>query len=316
MDAVIARIASFAGCTIPLRISVIVLARNGFVFAGVGDCITCSACDFKLKNWQDVNPIVEHQSERPSCSFVCNSGKENEEDKTEPQSALADTKKDPSQTISIKSEESKTLQAANGSSKTSSFNATIEDITERQQRLQKSGRISEGRIWSSDVLKESNGQLVNTSRDVNSEHYPRSENLSINNQASRYATDSAASSLANRTQLESGSQPIRRKHPQYSAQSDRLNTFRGREHHFAYPLSSPAKLAGAGFFYIGPSDNVRCFTCDGGLKNFQPDDDPLLEHRRWFPKCQYLAEVGHNSEFSNTALVNAPVSLHVGPLFE
>ena len=39
----------------------------------------------------------------------------------------------------------------------------------------------------------------------------------------------------------------------------------------------------------GPHDNVRCFHCDGGLKNWQPDDDPWVVHGRWFPRCAYLA---------------------------
>ena len=34
---------------------------------------------------------------------------------------------------------------------------------------------------------------------------------------------------------------------------------------------------------------MRCFHCGGGLKNWQPDDDPWVEHGRWFPRCAYLA---------------------------
>ena len=34
---------------------------------------------------------------------------------------------------------------------------------------------------------------------------------------------------------------------------------------------------------------MRCFHCDGGLKNWQPDDDAWVEHGRWFPLCAYLA---------------------------
>ena len=50
----------------------------------------------------------------------------------------------------------------------------------------------------------------------------------------------------------------------------------------------PKDLADAGFYYIGYSDQVRCFYCDGGLRNWQPDDDPWTEHSRWFSKCGFI----------------------------
>jgi len=42
------------------------------------------------------------------------------------------------------------------------------------------------------------------------------------------------------------------------------------------------------FAAAGPHDNVKCFYCDGGLKNWQPDDKPWVEHARWFPRCDFL----------------------------
>jgi hypothetical protein len=32
--------------------------------------------------------------------------------------------------------------------------------------------------------------------------------------------------------------------------------------------------------FLGMSDQVKCFYCDGGLKNWQPEDDPWVEHAR------------------------------------
>lgn len=31
-----------------------------------------------------------------------------------------------------------------------------------------------------------------------------------------------------------------------------------------------------------------CFSCDGGLTNWDPTDDPWTEHAKWFDKCPYL----------------------------
>lgn len=34
----------------------------------------------------------------------------------------------------------------------------------------------------------------------------------------------------------------------------------------------------------GHGDNVKCFHCDGGLRNWEPGDDPWQEHAKWFPR--------------------------------
>lgn len=34
----------------------------------------------------------------------------------------------------------------------------------------------------------------------------------------------------------------------------------------------------------GHQDNVRCFHCDGGLRNWELGDDPWMEHAKWFPR--------------------------------
>lgn len=36
------------------------------------------------------------------------------------------------------------------------------------------------------------------------------------------------------------------------------------------------------------ADYVRCFSCDGGLRNWEVNDDPWVEHARWFGKCCFL----------------------------
>lgn len=35
-------------------------------------------------------------------------------------------------------------------------------------------------------------------------------------------------------------------------------------------------------------DSVKCYCCDGGLKNWEAGDDPWVEHARWFPKCGHI----------------------------
>merc|ERR1719348_689904 len=50
----------------------------------------------------------------------------------------------------------------------------------------------------------------------------------------------------------------------------------------------PKEMVEAGFFYVGRSDQVKCFYCNGGLESWQPEDSAIEEHRKWFPSCTYL----------------------------
>ncbi|ERL95189.1 hypothetical protein D910_12457 [Dendroctonus ponderosae] len=65
----------------------------------------------------------------------------------------------------------------------------------------------------------------------------------------------------------------------------RLRSFASWSPHL---IQTPDVLAQAGFYYEGLGDQVRCFHCDGGLRNWDPDDDPWTEHARWFPRCSFV----------------------------
>lgn len=70
--------------------------------------------------------------------------------------------------------------------------------------------------------------------------------------------------------------------PQYADANNRLRSFVGHP----LPAGQTAEaLANAGFFYVGPDDNVRCYWCGGSLKSWQRSDQPVSEHFRWFPNC-------------------------------
>uniref|UniRef100_A0A3Q4MUL2 RING-type E3 ubiquitin transferase n=1 Tax=Neolamprologus brichardi TaxID=32507 RepID=A0A3Q4MUL2_NEOBR len=57
-------------------------------------------------------------------------------------------------------------------------------------------------------------------------------------------------------------------YPEMEAEDSRLTTF----HNWPTEASiQPDVLARAGFFYTGHGDNVKCFYCDGGLRNWEPD---------------------------------------------
>uniref|UniRef100_A0A8C6VLX9 RING-type E3 ubiquitin transferase n=1 Tax=Naja naja TaxID=35670 RepID=A0A8C6VLX9_NAJNA len=98
-----------------------------------------------------------------------------------------------------------------------------------------------------------------------------------------------------------GGQP---EYPYMETEGDRLVTFGNWP---SYSPVSPQLLARAGFFYTGQQDYVRCFYCDGALRNWEQGDDPWREHARWFPRCAFLLQsrgrdfVNHTEE-SNVML--------------
>merc|ERR1719187_3225870 len=97
-------------------------------------------------------------------------------------------------------------------------------------------------------------------------------------------------------------------HPQHATLEARLRTFRD------WPPAlrqQPRELAEAGFYYIGKSDQVKCFYCDGGLRNWQPEDVPWVEHSRWFSKCVFVRLV-KGDEFVARSLLERPPESRTG----
>jgi hypothetical protein len=56
-------------------------------------------------------------------------------------------------------------------------------------------------------------------------------------------------------------------------------------------LPSIDDLVKAGFFYTGTKTMVTCFYCNGSLQNWDANDNPMIEHARWFPHCAYARQL-------------------------
>ncbi|NXN55654.1 BIR7B protein, partial [Rynchops niger] len=79
--------------------------------------------------------------------------------------------------------------------------------------------------------------------------------------------------------------PNEPEYPEMVTEEMRLSTFRNWPR---YTDMRPEQLARAGFFYTGQDDVVRCFYCDGGVRNWSFSDDPWREHAKWYPGCEFL----------------------------
>jgi baculoviral IAP repeat-containing protein 7/8 len=74
-------------------------------------------------------------------------------------------------------------------------------------------------------------------------------------------------------------------HPEFQIESHRLLSFED------WPKTmkqKPKELAEAGFYYTGKGDRVACFSCGGGLKDWEEMDVPWEQHAMWYSKCEYL----------------------------
>lgn len=67
---------------------------------------------------------------------------------------------------------------------------------------------------------------------------------------------------------------------------NRLRTFENS----GWPLSwlRPQDLAQAGFFYFNIGDQVKCAFCGGIIGQWEENDLPLHEHRKFFPDCPVI----------------------------
>lgn len=72
----------------------------------------------------------------------------------------------------------------------------------------------------------------------------------------------------------------------FSLINSRLESFRGSKLVQQVPAE---RLARAGFYFIGPSDRVRCFSCHKTVENWHMGDRPVERHKEVSLSCTLLS---------------------------
>ncbi|XP_072339086.1 baculoviral IAP repeat-containing protein 7-like [Scyliorhinus torazame] len=119
--------------------------------------------------------------------------------------------------------------------------------------------------------------------------------------------DGQVISQLQRMSMEDAAPPV---NVEMEAEEARLRTFEN------WPASNtiqPPQLAHAGFFYTGHHDNVKCFHCDGELRNWELGDDPWMEHAKWFPRCEYVLQMKGRDYVNRTQELH---SHYMGSVFQ
>ncbi|XP_052238247.1 E3 ubiquitin-protein ligase XIAP-like isoform X2 [Dreissena polymorpha] len=77
------------------------------------------------------------------------------------------------------------------------------------------------------------------------------------------------------------------KYRDWADEHTRLRSYRGWP---AQMRQTPRDLAAAGLLYMGQGDRCKCYWCGGELHGWEPDDDPWVEHAKWFPQCGFVRQ--------------------------
>lgn len=122
----------------------------------------------------------------------------------------------------------------------------------------------------------------------------RSSNGSISSAPSSLNSESSMMSHAsaeNQQQLlfeHQQQQQQQHKLPEYPNYAIEAKRFQSYEDWPKFMKQKPKELSDAGFFYTGKSDRVKCFSCGGGLKDWEAADEPWEQHAMWYSACEYL----------------------------
>ncbi|CAF4706377.1 unnamed protein product [Rotaria sp. Silwood1] len=84
--------------------------------------------------------------------------------------------------------------------------------------------------------------------------------------------------------------------PLYSEIPKRYESFRTWQNKNTPSVDDLVKV---GFFYTGTQTIVTCFYCNGSLQNWGANDNPMIEHARWFPHCAYIKQLCGDKLYRN-----------------
>ena len=76
--------------------------------------------------------------------------------------------------------------------------------------------------------------------------------------------------------------------PSYKYYDNRLETFGN----WKKTLPTKKQLAKAGFVFLGKKDTTTCFACGLNLSFWERKDEPMTEHKKYSPSCEFVKIVG------------------------
>ena len=237
------------------------LAKAGFFYTKTADQVACFCCGGRLKTWEaGDSPMTEHKRFFPQCRFV--TGRDNRN------VPLGDsTVESPPVTSGGQDRQRPNTHAPsnyyNSLASYAGASATTND-------------------------RPSSSLVVNAQ--VQHQAPRRGQRESVLGQSTidgRLGQPGRQSTLGSGTPLVSDTRFTLEQLQDMKLESRRLDSFS------SWPNSAYVRkenLAKAGLYYLGIADRVKCAFCNGILRNWEPGDDPMAEHRKFFPNCAFLTD--------------------------
>ncbi|XP_032688139.1 baculoviral IAP repeat-containing protein 7 isoform X2 [Odontomachus brunneus] len=303
------------------------IAKAGFYYTGYGLEVQCFLCGTTVSDWNyGDQAMARHRQAQPACPFVLNAA-DTCNIPLVPASAGISTELAVTSS-SLATRQSNVIKGNPGEVRETIVRSTnpLKDYGTVSQRLRSFNSWPISSVVSPEQLAKSGFYYLQFSDlveciycggvltkweagdDPDSEHRLHFPNCDF---YMRYETEDEALEIPNVTlvpgtktdmtelgiQIHNGPS-----NPKNATYEERLRTFVGwpTDHN-----QTPEMLSTAGFYYTGFQDQVRCFHCDGGLRNWEPEDDVWSEHARWFPTCTFVNLV-RGQEFVKHCVVNRP----------
>ncbi|KAG7259652.1 hypothetical protein CRUP_029216 [Coryphaenoides rupestris] len=287
------RLDSFQDSSLAEGMSVVGLARAGFYFTGPADRVCCFSCNKTVENWcPGDQPIERHREVSPSCNFLScihppgSNGAFSH--------GLPDNEDAEDRAYRIRSGE-----VVDEATYPNVPHMSCEDARRRTfQRLWPSSSPVRPRslaqaglfyMGKSDRVQCfcCGGMLASwepgdTAWQEHSKHFANCFFILGHDVGNLPSQGGAEEEDEDEEEQRGSRQQASPRVPMESFQ-ERLDSYTGIQH----PIDSE-RLARAGFYSTGSGDLVMCFCCGGGARNWQPDEDPWVEHAKLFPGCSFL----------------------------
>ncbi|KAK2903903.1 hypothetical protein Q8A73_010560 [Channa argus] len=299
------RLDSFRGCSLCLQVSAEKLARAGFYFTGHADRVRCFSCQETVENWCiGDTPVERHKEVSPSCRFLScvhrsgfNQGSDTTLSNGNIYSEEAEDMEYRLRTGEVVDESTYPIvpHMSNEEVRLQTFSSWPPTAPVRPRDLAQAGLYYLGEHDRVQCFC-CGGMLASWEAGDNAwaehnKHFPNCFFI--------LGHDVGNIPLQGGTEVKGRSGRVNTSVPMESFE-ERLDSFASVHH----PVN-PERLARAGFYSTGIGDMVLCFSCGGGLKGWQPEEDPWEEHAKHYPGCRFLL-ITKGPEFVNSIQLQHP----------
>uniref|UniRef100_I3KLZ9 E3 ubiquitin-protein ligase XIAP n=1 Tax=Oreochromis niloticus TaxID=8128 RepID=I3KLZ9_ORENI len=295
------RIDSFRGSNLANKVPAETLAQAGFFYTGESDRVRCFSCNMTVDNWyRGDRPVDKHMQFSPSCMFLTcvHRTSFNQNSNTAVISEEVGDMEYRLRTGEVVDEATYPIfpHMRNEEARLRTFSSWPNSAPVRPRDLAQAGFFYVGqgdKVQCFCCGGRLNGwEPGDTAWSEHSKHYPNCY----------FILGHDVRNIPIQTGVEEDASNNQRANDPASMQS-----FEARRASFAgvwHPVDHE-RLARAGFYSTGRGDAVLCFQCGGGLNNWQPEEDPWVEHAKHYPGCSFLL-ANKGPEFVNSIHLQRP----------